>query len=588
MTIDEAAAARAAVHSKPWPRPPDVAIALLVALFAFYSVLGLVVLAPEAVYSGDIGVKFVQARALADHRFTSLDIPYPGQFLDAAREFFPLRPPFVMSTAGTTQAIFPPAVALIQAPAVAIAGLRGLIGLSLVAAGVILIAAWRFAAPSQAVPVLVALGLGSPLWFYGVSGWEHAPAVAFGTAGFVCAAVGRGRAVWLLSGLLAGAGATLRDEALLLLPGLLLVVWLRTRRLRPLLLLLAATTCPLAGAAVVDVWWFERPVAAHLRHAVHLVQSAAQLTSAPNPDVPVLEPLTLRQRYETVVQYWLLGYGSNLTIGLFGLSLAAALAWRWTHGSSVGLLLWLAGVVALAAIDLHELVTAPKWLAGLHRVAPYLVFALLPWPSGLVRPKLLTHPAERLEPLTRSAVVLFTSAAYLLVAFAGVDTTGGKSLGPRLLLPLLPLLAVTAVARIADYIRSAARHEQWIGRAGVLLVGMAVVMHMAGAIPAYRARNHDDASAILAVLALPERIVVVDNEITAQLLLPLYYSKIMLLAGERDEGLKLGRRLAEANVRSAVLVTRRASAAIPLMPFDLERTEVAGRMRIQYWRMKGS
>ena len=36
----------------------------LAAVILFYAVLGLVVLAPESVYSGDIGVKFVQARAL--------------------------------------------------------------------------------------------------------------------------------------------------------------------------------------------------------------------------------------------------------------------------------------------------------------------------------------------------------------------------------------------------------------------------------------------------------------------------------------------------------------------------------------------
>jgi hypothetical protein len=114
-------------------------------IVAFYGVLGLVMLAPESVYSGDIGVKFVQARALADHRFMSLDIPYPGEFLDPAREFIPLRPPFVLITGGTTQAIFPPASAVLQAVAVAAAGFRGLIVLSVVAAAVVLVASFMLA-----------------------------------------------------------------------------------------------------------------------------------------------------------------------------------------------------------------------------------------------------------------------------------------------------------------------------------------------------------------------------------------------------------------------------------------------------------
>ena len=64
-----------------------------------------------------------------------------------------------------------------------------------------------------------------------------------------------------LAGALLGAGAALRDEVILLAPGLLLAVWFRAldggardggRR----------TRCPAALAAVVDVWWFDRPAVA--------------------------------------------------------------------------------------------------------------------------------------------------------------------------------------------------------------------------------------------------------------------------------------------------------------------------------------
>ena len=105
-------------------------------IIAGYAVFGLVMLAPEALYSGDIGVKYVQARALVKHRFTSLDMPYPGRFLDPHRSFSPLQQPFVMKTGGQTQAIFPPVSALLQAVAVGVAGLRGMIALSIAAAAV--------------------------------------------------------------------------------------------------------------------------------------------------------------------------------------------------------------------------------------------------------------------------------------------------------------------------------------------------------------------------------------------------------------------------------------------------------------------
>ena len=57
------------------------------------------------------------------------------------------------------------------------------------------------------------------------------------------------------------------------------------------------------------------------------------------------------------------------------------------------------------------------------------------------------------------------SSRISLIAFAGVDTSGGKSLGPRLLLPLLPLLSVSAVMVIAAYLRSSSRVDR-VGRLG--------------------------------------------------------------------------------------------------------------------------
>src|SRR3954470_17195260 len=176
------------VHAWIAERPRTV----LAVLAVFYAVLGLWVLAPEAVYSGDIGVKYVQARALGQHWLASMDIPYPGAFLDPAGEFLPMRPPFLMSTAGTRQAIFSPLSAVSQALAVGVAGMRGLIVLSIAGAVATLWGASLLVPHRTRAALLIALGIGSPMWFYGVSGWEHAPAVAFGTAAFALSYHGRG------------------------------------------------------------------------------------------------------------------------------------------------------------------------------------------------------------------------------------------------------------------------------------------------------------------------------------------------------------------------------------------------------------
>ena len=561
--FDRVGAAAGWIAARPFP--------VLAGIALFYAAFGLWVLAPDAVYSGDIGVKYVQARALAEHRLASMDIPYPGAFLDPRGEFLPMRPPFIMTTGGTTQAIFSPFSAVSQAIAVATAGMRGLILLSIAGAVVTLWAAFSMSPPGTGVPVLIAVSIGGPLWFYAVSGGEHAPAVAFGTAAFALTTRARGIVGAAAAGALLGTGAVLRDEVLLLLPGVLGILWWRTRSLRPVGVAAAAVVVPLVFAAAVEVLWFHRPAAAHLRHAVHLVQRAAHLTDAANPDVPVLTPFTLRDRYETVVQYWLLGYGDNRWILGLGAWLAVAALLRWRYRSSVALLGWLGAIVALAAIDLHEVVTAPKWLAGLQRVSPYLVFAVLPLPCRL--------PAHGwLRP-----AILLTAATYLVVAFAGVDTSGGKSLGPRLLLPLLPLMAVSAVIGIGAYLRAPAALDRLIGATGVLLVGMAVTIHALGCIPAYYGRNRDDFTMLRAVSDSGERLIVADNEFTAQLLLPLYYRRILLLADTPEASRRLGALLAAERLRSLLVVTRSADSPVDLAPFRKRRTELRGRMTIQFW-----
>lgn len=551
---------------------PGVVRLVWIALVLFYAVLGFVVLLPEAVYSGDIGVKFVQARALGANHFASLAIPYPGAFLDMERAFFPMRPPFVFTLAGETQAIFSPAAAIIQAAAVSVAGIRGLTFVSIVSAAVILYAGAALAAARDRVAVLVALGLGGPLWFFAISGWEHAPGVAFGTAAFACAAKWRHPAAPWVAGLLLGAGATQRDEVVLLLPGLLLVLWFQSRSWRPLAAAAVATMLALVLAGAIDLWWFHRPPAAHLRHAVHLLQSALRVTKELNADVPVLQRFTPRQRYETVIWYWLLGYGNDPWIVAFAAGLVAALAVRWWWKTSAGLLVWLIGVAALAAIDLHEVYTAPKWLAGMLRVSPFFVFALLPAPPG--RPRLDWF----------HAVALGTAAMFIAIAYAGVDTTGGKGLGPRLLFPLFPLLCVSAIAAVREYVGAQRRIDRWVGWTGVTLVLMSVAIHVSGTIPAYIQRNRDDGSVVSAIAASPERVVVADDVFTAQLMFPLYYRRIIFLADNPGLGEQLGALLAREHVAQAILVSRSERPAVKLFPYTLVRTEQIGRMVLEHWQ----
>ena len=421
------------------------------------------------------------------------------------------------------------------------------------------------------------------MWFYAVSGWEHAPAVAFGTAAFACVlrSPAASRSAPWIAGALVGAGASLRDEVLLLAPGLLLSIWFRQRGWRRIVAAVGGLLMPLAVAAALEVWWFERPAAAHLRHAVHLVQAALHVTEEPNPELPVLRPMTLRERYDTVVTYWTFGRGTDAQIAGFVTALVAALFIRWRWRSSIGILVWLLAFGVTAAGDLWEVVTLPKWLAGLVRVSPFVVFAVLPIAVGQVREPGVSGEQRSVE--WRPFVFGLTALIYLLIAFAGVDTSGGKSLGPRLLLPLLPLLSVSAIVTMASYLRSPATVDRAVGWVGVALVATAVAIHLGGTIPAYRQRNADDALAIRAAASSSERVVVADDMFTAQLLLPLYDRKIVFLADTIEAGNRLGALLAERRT-GALLVSRNPAPAIALPPLRPQRTEVRGRMVLQVWR----
>jgi hypothetical protein len=546
--------------------------AAVTALLVFYTVLAFVILDPNAVYSGDIGVKYVQARALASHHFTSLAISYPGAALDPEGMFFPMRAPFVLGVRGQVQAIFPPAAAIVQAAAVGAGGIGGLAVVSLAGAAVILCSAVVLAPARQRLPVIFTLGLASPLWFYAVSGWEHAIAIGFSTAAFACAISRRTLATPLLAGVLLGLGATQRDEVILLLPGLVLLLSWRSPSWSAVGAVVGGAIAVLLVAAAIDVWCFQRPAAAHLRHAVHLLQSALRLTNEANPELPQLEPFTAGQRYETVVQFWLLGYGNDRWIAIYAAGLAIALAiWRWS-GSSIGSLVWITAVLVLAASDLRELAAAPKWLAGLLRVSPFIAVVVLPPAHGSAPRRWLHVP------------LLLTTLGYLVLAYIGADTTGGKSLGPRLLLPLLPLLSVIAIATIAEYLAAPRWIDRGIGAAGVALVLVSAGSHLLGTIPAYIGRNHGDAAAIAAIRSSYERIVVVDDVFTAQLMFPLYYRKIILLADERGRAGELGRRLAEQGFGPVLLVSRADTPPVSLPPLTRVSVERQGRMTLEHWR----
>ena len=115
-----------------------------------------------------------------------------------------------------------------------------------------------------------------------------------------------------------------------------------------------------------------------------------------------------------------------------------------------------------------------------------------------------------------------------------------------------------------------------------MLVAVSLVTHGAGTIPAYIGRNRDDGSAMMAVKASPERIVVSDDLFTAQLLMPLYFRKVIVVADTPFLAHDLAARLAAARVGSVLLVAR-DRAGVGLAPLNRVAAEQHGRFVIEHW-----
>jgi hypothetical protein len=568
-----------------------LALAAIAAVTVVHAWLAFVALAPDAVYSGDFGVKFVQARELWTHHFTSMAIEPRNTFLDADGRFSPLRAPFVFKTPVGTQAIFPPAAAVLQGLFVPMGGILGMRLLSLISVMVTLWATWRLSPRGWAGAALpIVIGLATPLWFYAVIESEHAPAVALAAVAFaivlwlrddeIAASDGRltsrpdGKRPYrraMAAGLLLGAAASIRDESVLLVPGLLLACWIKRRSWEDVAYALGGCVLALSIAAAVEVWWFGRPMAAHLRHAVHILRVALRLTSRPNQELPELHPLSLGERWDYVGQYWTFGTGSDALIAGLTMVVAIGVAARAYFKNAWPLVPMLVMLFAVAAYDLYALLMAPKWVPGLYRLSPFLVFAII------------TPPAEA-DDRWLWRVSLFSLVTYLVIAFAGVDTSGGKSLGPRLLLPLLPLLVAASWRNIDDFRRAPRRDERTVGLCGLALAAVAIVLHLGATIPAYVARSNEDAAAMRVIRGAPERVIVADDMYTAQQILPMYYNRVILLAETPPAGHEIGANLDQQRINSVMLVSRRPDAPITLPPLHLAEEVQQGRFRIQYWR----
>jgi hypothetical protein len=332
---------------------------------ALWAVSGLVFLAlarglpAETFFVGDPGVKLIAARH--SHPDRPLEIPLPAIGADRV----PYVEPFFIVHGDHSHAVTSELFPLLSAPFITAFGVRG--AYVLPALGFFLYLAALVPLSSRcggrsAAAVLLTSALGTPLLFYGLEFWEHAPAVGVATLGTVwfLGAVNDDRNRALGAGLLFGLAILLRPEA----------AWFVVAVLAASFLLPSPTPGPRALSYVA--------LAAVMTIAPIALYSLVHFGTVVPPHVGSQSTLAAGRWLETrlpVLARWFAPDAARAS-ELWGLALVAMPVLGWSWGTS--LRQHRAFLTAIALIDVALVAASAPNDGGAQWGPRYLLFAFIP------------------------------------------------------------------------------------------------------------------------------------------------------------------------------------------------------------------
>ena len=403
---------------------------------------------PGTYFTVDIGVKMLQVRACLEHGCV---VPYPAGADDPDHRYRPIQPPFAEQVSAESYAgvyrnlTIAAAVHLVGALGEGAELLLSLLSLAaLMAAGVVL--GWRLGIPPPWS--LAATGVLGPAWFYASVFWEHLPATALTTWAVVLLlgvadVRGRGAAAAraAVAGVLAALAVSLRPEAAVALAtmggALLAGGWPRRlavagaaavclaglgllHAIEPSLLPFSQVHHNVTGHGFDLGWWLMQ----RLENGVLAFGGIGEFL-----------PLSGFIEYRESAAFW-----PCLVLVLVWLGLLGGGS-RLSPAGTTGKALRSAGLVLAALIPLSRLHEGVPQTAGLLIASPLLLMAM-------GRPK----DAD-------GRVLWHGSMAFLGLALLTMPNGGGSQIGPRYLLPVVPLLTLLAVRDLRAMLLSAPSSE---------------------------------------------------------------------------------------------------------------------------------
>lgn len=536
--------------------------ALIAGLASLFACLAVIHTTPsEAYWTGDCGTKALVAARLVATAYREIDFDYPARSIDPAVVAFPLPDAGIPRGAGLTS-IFALTYPAIAAPFLAVlgpAGLRWPAALG-TAACAFLFAYWiaavfpgRWAALGGA-----ALGLATPLLFYGSTVWEHSLTVALSLA--ACVLLGQsGTKRLITAGLLLGSASWLREELVLMAFALAGAVWLRERRPRGPLLILAGASLPIAGLGIFNTLLYGGPLGPHA--AAALDPRSVVALSTPTEHLRRVAALLTGQGGSPTEAFVLAG---TAAVGLLASALLAwrgrALATALAIASTIGLGCWIYGV-------LHGLLDAPLfWIVRFNGLIAQIPLVCL---AGVGVARL--HRSRRWRPLRLG----ITAGLIFLGLAAGAGLAGhgvlgvGMHISPRKLLPALPALVALAMIALFDSPSAPARRIARLSGVALGIVGLAT-----SGIATWLLFHQKSELAQLqrVILARPEIFVVSGDRLITQSLAGIWHTKPTLFAPSPLVTRRLTQTMRERGVQSFLVL---APEATPIATDDAHCRRVA-------------
>ena len=480
----------------------------------------------DAYWIADCGSKALVAQRLLDSNYADASFDYPAARFDSEGRFFPIPVPFVLERGSGRVSVFGPAYAALAAPGLGALGPRGLrlpaMLAAAAAAGIFVLWAAPALGRGWALAGALALGLASPVFFYGVTVWEHAATLAFALGAWALLSR-ESPARWAGAGALLGASCWIREDQALMVAALLAAALLRRRPPRLWLAFAAGVSLPAAGLLLFNQGFYGHALGGH----VALATGAATPPSVVGGGVTVsrLMPIAglLGSLGSNLGERWVLGLlALALPLGGWAASRrGVGRVWLAPCLAGVGIAAWAMGFARMlsAELPLRALVQHNGLLLQWPMLCLIGVGAQRAWRESDYAPL----RTGLLAGLLFVALMLATGAA--LPVNLGAQVGAGVHWGPRVLLPAFPALVLLAVAAVRSRERgSVASRAAW---AVLALAGVASTLLSVW----FLAHQKLDGERFAQQLrALPVRPIVTFHPYLAQHLASLWHEKPTLLA----------------------------------------------------------